>query len=109
MKYKPHKNQVRKARVVSEAWLSIKDDKEWAQVCKHLDLGLPLAFCFAQGICPISEEGIGYVEDAYTMLLQSFGIDPSEKFKSWVEVIEHVLEEEARGREHGEVFFCSGR
>ena len=94
--YEPTENEVRIAKVVGEAWLSIQNDKAWAQVCKYLDIGLPIAFCYTQGLCLISDEGFSYVENAYEILLQSLEINPSEKFESWVEVIDHVHEEDAK-------------
>ena len=61
--------------ILSELWLDYRDDEEFQDFIEYNDLGLPLAYAFANGIVEQSPMGENFVTEAFNLLLAGLEIE----------------------------------
>jgi hypothetical protein len=61
--------------ILSELWLDYRDDEEFQDFIEYNDLGLPLAYAFANGIVEQSSIGEGFVTEAFGLLLAGLDVE----------------------------------
>jgi hypothetical protein len=64
-----------KVQILGEFYFTYKEDKELKEFIEFNDLGLPLAYLASENLCAISEEGIGYINETWNILMGSLGIE----------------------------------
>ena len=64
-----------KVQILGEFYFTYRDDKDLKEFIQFNDLGLPLAYLASEGLCEISEEGIGYINETWNILMGSLGIE----------------------------------
>ena len=58
-----------KGSILAELWIDYKDDENFQDFIEYNDLGLPLAYCVANGIIETTPKSTGFIEEAFTLLL----------------------------------------
>lgn len=64
-----------KALILGQLWLNYKSDDELADFFEYNDLGLPLAFAFAEGIINSTPTLEQYINESWFLLLEGLGIE----------------------------------
>jgi hypothetical protein len=62
----------KKCEILADLWLEYKDDETFEDFIGYNDLGLPLAYCLANGIITtagVTETAKGFVNEAFELLL----------------------------------------
>ena len=63
-----------KAKILGELWIDYRDDINFADFIEYNDLGLPLAYAYANGIIDnISARATEFINEAFDLLLSGFG------------------------------------
>jgi hypothetical protein len=62
-----------KALILGQLWLNYKDDEELADFFVYNDLGLPLAFAYAEGIINHTPTLEKYINESFDLLI--LGLD----------------------------------
>jgi hypothetical protein len=62
-----------KALILGQLWLNYKDDEELADFFVYNDLGLPLAFAYAEGIINSTPTLEKYINESFDLLI--LGLD----------------------------------
>ena len=61
--------------ILSSFYLNYKDDKSVREFMEFNDIGLPLAFLTAEGLCQPTELALIYLQETFTMLLATLGVE----------------------------------
>ena len=64
-----------KCAILADLWLNYKSNEELEDFIEYNDLGLPLAHLANQGLCSITNEGEGYIEETWLLFLDAFGVE----------------------------------
>jgi hypothetical protein len=67
--------------------MDYRDDEEFKDFIEYSDLGLPLAYAFANGIVESSAMGEDFVIEAFTLFLAGLGIEDT-GFETLQEILE---------------------
>ncbi len=62
-----------KALILGQLWIQFKGDDEWVDFFEYNDLGLPLAFAFAEGIVNHTPTLEQYINETWFLFLE--GLD----------------------------------
>jgi hypothetical protein len=79
-----------KALILGQLWLNYKDDEELADFFVYNDLGLPLAFAYAEGIINSTPTLEKYINESFDLLI--LGLDLED---TGFEDITDLLDEDA--------------
>lgn len=79
-----------RALILGQLWLNYKTDDELSDFFEYNDLGLPLAFAYAEGIINSTPTLEQYINESWYLLLEGLGVKDT-----GFEDIEHLLGEEA--------------
>lgn len=66
-----------KALILGQLWVNHKLDDEWADFVEYNDLGLPLAFAFAEGIVNHTPTLEQYINETWELLLEGMDLEDS--------------------------------
>ncbi len=61
--------------ILASFYLNYKDDSSTREFIEFNDIGLPLAFLTAEGLCQPTEIALIYVQETFAMLLATLGIE----------------------------------
>ena len=64
-----------KALILGQLWLNNKEEDEWSEFFEYNDLGLPLAFAFAEGVIELTPTLEQYINETWDMLLKGMDIE----------------------------------
>jgi hypothetical protein len=64
-----------KALILGQLWLNYKSDDELADFFEYNDLGLPLAFAFAEGIVNHTPTLEQYINESWNLLIEGLDIE----------------------------------
>jgi hypothetical protein len=64
-----------KALILGQLWVNNKEEDEWSEFFDYNDLGLPLAFAFAEGVILKSPTLERYINETWDMLLEGMSIE----------------------------------
>ena len=64
-----------KSLILGQLWLNYKGDDELADFFEYNDLGLPLAFAFAEGIINHTPTLEKYINESFDLLLAGFEVE----------------------------------
>jgi hypothetical protein len=75
--------------ILADLWLGYRQDEEFRDFIEYNDLGLPLAYAFANEIAKETEIAERYINESYELLAESLGVSDTVEFDS----LEAMLEE----------------
>jgi hypothetical protein len=78
-----------KALILGQLWIHLDDDSEWTDFFEYNDLGLPLAFAYAEGIINHTPTLEQYVSETWDLLIE--GLDMED---TGFEDLQQVLEQD---------------
>lgn len=64
-----------KALILGQLWINFKEDDEWTDFFEYNDLGLPLAFAFAEGIVNHTPTLEQYINETWDLFIEGLGIE----------------------------------
>ena len=64
-----------KALILGQLWLNFKCDDDLADFFEYNDLGLPLAFAYAEGIINSTPTLEKYINESFDLLLAGFEVE----------------------------------
>lgn len=77
----------RQASVVASAWDTLEKEPEWQDILNHYNLGFPFAHLHNTGMGTLKAEGRKQVTDTYDFLLKGLGIEDSEDYWSFWDML----------------------
>jgi hypothetical protein len=72
----------RKCEILADIWLNYRDDEALKDFIEYNDIGIPLAYIISEGLATPVELSEKYVEETYSLLLESLGLEDSEDWDS---------------------------
>jgi hypothetical protein len=63
-----------RALILGQLWINFKAEDEWADFFVYNDLGLPLAFAFAEGIINHTTTLEQYINETWDLFIEGLGI-----------------------------------
>lgn len=76
-----------KAEILADLWLSYRDDVEFSDFIEYNDLGLPLAYAFANGIVTKTDKLDTFITETFDLLLASLEVEEDTGFESLDELL----------------------
>ncbi len=64
-----------KAFLIEQAWAHWKSDEEMSEFFAYNDIGVPLAFCYSQGIITLNPTVEQYINETWNLFLQELNIE----------------------------------
>lgn len=64
-----------RALILGQLWINFKGDDEWTDFFAYSDLGLPLAFSFAEGIINHTPTLEQYINETWDLFIEGLGIE----------------------------------
>jgi hypothetical protein len=64
-----------RALILGQLWINFKEDDEWSDFMEYNDLGLPLAFAFAEGIINHTPTLEQYINETWDLFIEGLGIE----------------------------------
>jgi hypothetical protein len=64
-----------KALILGQLWIQFKGDDEFSDFFEYNDLGLPLAFAFAEGIINHTPTLEQYINETFALLLEGLDVE----------------------------------
>jgi hypothetical protein len=89
----PTNHFFRKCEILGELWLNYRNDEQFQDFIEYNDLGLPLAYAFANEIAKETELAERYVNESYDLLAESLGVSGTEPFDSLEDMLEQSVGE----------------
>jgi hypothetical protein len=76
-----------KALILGQLWINYKMEDEWVDFVEYNDLGLPLAFAFAEGIINQTPSLEQYINETWDLLLEGMELDDT-GFEDFTELVD---------------------
>ena len=89
----PTNHFFRKCEILGELWLNYRNDEQFQDFIEYNDLGLPLAYAFANEIAKETEIAERYVNESYELLAESLGVSGTEPFDSLDDMLDQSVGE----------------
>jgi len=64
-----------KALILGQLWINYKNEDEWVDFVEYNDLGLPLAFAFAEGIVNHTPSLEQYINETWFLFLEGLDVE----------------------------------
>lgn len=61
--------------ILSELYSNYKEDEDFQGLIEFNDIGLPLAYFAAQGLCDLSDDGKHYVKETWKLFLDFLDLE----------------------------------
>jgi DNA-binding PucR family transcriptional regulator len=78
-----------RCKILADLWLGYRQDEEFRDFIEYNDLGLPLAYAFANDIAKETEIAERFVNESYELFAESLGVSDEDEF----ETLEAMLEQ----------------
>jgi hypothetical protein len=65
----------KKALILGQLWINYKSEDEWIDFFVYNDLGLPLAFAFAEGIINHTPTLEQYINETWHLFIKGLNVD----------------------------------
>jgi hypothetical protein len=76
-----------RALILGQLWINYKMEDEWVDFVEYNDLGLPLAFAFAEGIINQTPSLEQYINETWDLLLEGMELDDT-GFEDFQELVD---------------------
>jgi hypothetical protein len=77
----------KKCEILADLWLNYRQDEQFADFIEYNDIGLPLAYAFANEIAKPTGIAEQYIEETYSLFLEALEIE-DEVFDSLDEMLD---------------------
>ena len=77
-----------RCEILADLWLGYRQDEEFRDFIEYNDLGLPLAYAFANDIAKETEIAERYINESYELLAESLGVSDTEEFENLEAMLE---------------------
>ena len=77
----------KKCEILGDLWLNYRQDEQFADFIEYNDIGLPLAYAFANEIAKPTGIAEQYIEETYSLFLEALEIE-DEVFDSLDEMLD---------------------
>jgi len=77
----------KKCEILGDLWLNYRASEQFEDFIEYNDIGLPLAYAFANEIAKETEIAERYIDETYNLLLEALEIE-DEPFDSLIEMLE---------------------
>jgi hypothetical protein len=64
----------KKIEILGQFYMRYRDEGEMSDFIEFNDIGLPLAYLTAEGLCEISDDGAKYIAETWDIFLSSLGL-----------------------------------
>jgi len=71
-----------KTQILAQAWMDLRNDEEFADFVEYNDLGLPMAYAFAEDLATANERGKAFIDETFELLLTTIGVKEDTGFES---------------------------
>lgn len=61
--------------ILGQFYQNYRDDENLADFFEFNDLGLPLAYFAAEGLCQVTDDGIGYISETWNLLMAALELE----------------------------------
>lgn len=79
----------RQCEILADLWLNHKGDEQLADFIEYNDIGLPLAYAFAEDLAKPTELATKYITETYALLVEALGLTDSEEWESIDEMFDN--------------------
>jgi hypothetical protein len=76
-----------KCSILSQVWVEMRDEEEFAQFMNYGDLGIPLAYAIHNDIIESTPEAQKFVDEVFELLLGILGMDEDTGFTNLDELL----------------------
>ena len=83
----PTNHFFRKCEILGSLWINYRQDEQFQDFIEYNDIGLPLAYAFAEEIAKPTEISEKYIDETYNLLLEALELE-DELFDSLIEMLE---------------------
>ena len=83
----PTNHFFRKCEILGSLWINYRQDEQFQDFIEYNDIGLPLAYAFAEEIAKPTEIAHKYIEETYALLLEALDIS-DEEYESLEEMLD---------------------
>ena len=70
-----------RCEILADLWLGYRQDEEFRDFIEYNDLGLPLAYAFANESAKETEIAERYINESYELLAEALGVSETEEFE----------------------------
>jgi hypothetical protein len=78
----PTKDFSRKCEILADLWLNHKDDEQLADFIEYNDIGLPLAYAFAEDLAKPTELATKYITETYALFCEALELPDDIEWQS---------------------------
>ena len=78
----------KKCEILADLWLNHRSDNELEDFIEYNDIGLPLAYAFAEDLAKPTEIGTRFVEETYDLLVKALEIPEDYDYESLEEMFD---------------------
>jgi hypothetical protein len=72
----------KKCEILADLWINYKADEQFQDFVEYNDLGLPLAYCIANGIALPTKLAEKYIDETYDVLVEALGASTDREYES---------------------------
>jgi hypothetical protein len=65
----------KKIEILGEFYMQYRDEGDMSDFIEFNDIGLPLAYLAAEGLCEISDDGAKYIAETWDIFMSSLGVE----------------------------------
>jgi len=77
----------KKCGILADLWLNYKTDQQLEDFMEYNDIGLPLAYAFAEDLAKPTVLAEKYISETYALLVEALNI-PDEEYESLEEMLD---------------------
>ena len=67
----------KKLEILGQFYIQYRDESDLNDFIEYSDIGLPLAYLAAEGLCEISDDGAKYIAETWDLFLAALEIEDS--------------------------------
>ena len=64
-----------KCEILGQFYSNYRDEQDFQDFMEFNDLGLPLAYFVSEGLCEVSDHGVRYINETYSLFLASLELE----------------------------------
>jgi hypothetical protein len=76
-----------KVSILSDVWMTCRDEVEYAELFEFCDIAFPLSFCIQENIVVLTDKATLFLEEAFDLLLEKFDIAEDTGFENLDELL----------------------
>ena len=63
-----------KIEILGQLYMQYRDEGDFVEFIEFNDIGLPLAYLAAEGLCQVSDDGAKYIAETWDLFLVTLGL-----------------------------------